>query len=101
MDREIQRHPDGAHVAVVGATGAVGREMLHCLEALKLPIRKLDLLASSRSAGKTLDTPWGNLTIQEADSFDFRGVDIALFSAGKAVSEALAPRVLEASVAFS
>ena len=96
MDREIQRHPDGAHVAVVGATGAVGREMLHCLEALKLPIRKLDLLASSRSAGKTLDTPWGNLTIQEADSFDFRGVDIALFSAGKAVSEALAPRVLEA-----
>lgn len=96
MDREIQRHPDGAHVAVVGATGAVGREMLHCLEALKLPIRKLDLLASSRSAGKTLDTPWGNLTIQEADAFDFKGVDIALFSAGKSVSEALAPRVLEA-----
>ncbi|MBQ9242475.1 MAG: aspartate-semialdehyde dehydrogenase [Proteobacteria bacterium] len=96
MDREIQRHPDGAHVAVVGATGAVGRAMLRCLDDLKLPIRKLELLASSRSAGKTLETPWGIQTIQDAETFDFQGVDIALFSAGKSVSQALAPRVLDA-----
>ena len=94
--KPIPYNPLGAHVAVVGATGAVGREILHCLDALHLPIRKIDLVASARSAGKTLDTPWGVLTVQDASSFDFNGVDIALFSAGKAVSLELAPKVLAA-----
>lgn len=93
---EINRHPDGACVAVVGATGAVGREMVRCLSVLSLPIRRIELLASSRSAGKKVDTPWGEKTIQNAETFDFRGIDIALFSAGKAVSLALAPKVLSA-----
>jgi len=48
-----------AHVAVVGATGAVGCEMIHCLEALSFPVGKLDLVASFRSAGKEVETPWG------------------------------------------
>lgn len=85
-----------AHVAIVGATGAVGREMLHCLNALSFPIGKLDLLASSRSAGKQVDTPWGVITIQDAELYDFQGVDIALFSAGGAVSKALAPKAVKA-----
>ena len=85
-----------AHVAVVGATGAVGREMLHCLEALDFPVGKLDLLASERSAGKQIETPWGTITIQNADVYDFKGVDIALFSAGGAVSKALAPKAAKA-----
>ena len=94
--KPIQYNPQGAHVAVVGATGAVGREIQHCLDALHLPIRAIDLVASSRSAGKELDTPWGKKTIQDAALFDFHGVDIALFSAGKSVSLELAPKVLEA-----
>ncbi len=94
--RKIRWDARGAHVAVVGATGAVGREMLHCLDALKFPVREIDLLASSRSAGKQLDTPWGRKTIIDADAFDFSGVDIALFSAGKSVSLALSQRVLDA-----
>lgn len=92
----ISYHSEGASVAVVGATGAVGREMIHCLDALHFPIRKIELLASSRSAGKCISTPWGEKVIQCADSFDFSGVDIALFSAGKSVSLELAPRVLAA-----
>ena len=92
----VKYHSEGAHVAVVGATGAVGREMLHCLDALHFPIRKIDLLASERSEGTVLDTPWGQKTVQNAEKFDFTGVDIALFSAGKAVSEKLADRVIRA-----
>ncbi len=85
-----------AHVAVVGATGAVGREMIHCLDALKFPVGELDLVASSRSAGKLIDTPWGAKTVQDAALYSFEGVDIALFSAGKSVSLALAPKAVEA-----
>ena len=48
IQKKIAHNPLGAHVAVVGATGAVGREMLHCLEALKFPVREIDLLASKR-----------------------------------------------------
>ena len=83
-------------MAVVGATGAVGREMLHCLEKLGLPMRRLDLLASSRSEGRVLSTAWGDLTVHDADRYDFAGVDIALFSAGKSVSLALADRAVSA-----
>jgi len=85
-----------AHVAVVGATGAVGREMIHCLEALEFPVGELDLVASSRSAGKSIDTPWGAKIVKDAASYDFAGVDIALFSAGKSVSLELAPKAVQA-----
>ena len=86
----------GAHVAVLGATGAVGREMLHCLEVLKMPVRELTLLASSRSAGKIMKTYMGDLPVCDASSFDFSGVDIVLCSAGKAVSIALAEKIIRA-----
>ncbi len=83
-------------MAVVGATGAVGREMIRCLNDLALPIRSIELLASSRSEGRVMDTPWGQKTVRNAETFDFNGIDIALFSAGKSVSLALAPKVVAA-----
>lgn len=86
----------GAHVAIVGATGAVGREIIHCLDALQFPVRQIDLLASERSAGLSIDTPWGTKIVQNAESFDFTGIDIVLLSAGKNVSLHLAERILNA-----
>ena len=85
-----------AHVAVVGATGAVGCEMIHCLEALGFPVGQIDLVASCRSSGKKVETPWGACIVQDAENYDFAGVDIALFSAGKKVSLALAPKAVKA-----
>ncbi len=85
-----------AHVAVIGATGAVGCEMIHCLDALHFPVGQLDLVASSRSAGKKVETAWGECIVQDAESYDFKGVDIALFSAGKSVSLQYAPKAVAA-----
>ena len=94
--RKIQWNKAGARVAVVGATGAVGREMLGCIRNLGLPVSALHLLASPRSAGKKLEAYGEEYTIQDAHTFDFGQVDIALFSAGAAVSRELAPKVIEA-----
>ncbi|UOY93625.1 aspartate-semialdehyde dehydrogenase [Ectobacillus sp. JY-23] len=79
------------HVAVVGATGAVGQQILNTLENRNFPIGKLSLLSSKRSAGTTVVFKNENVTVQEATPESFAGVDIALFSAGGAVSKALAP----------
>lgn len=81
----------GFHVAVVGATGAVGQQMLKTLEERQFPIKTLTLLSSARSAGKTVSFRGEEVTIQEAKPESFEGIDIALFSAGGSVSEALAP----------
>lgn len=78
-------------VAVVGATGAVGREMLATLEARDFPAAKVLPLASSRSAGTLVPYKGGELRVQELNADSFKGVDIALFSAGGSVSEAFAP----------
>ncbi len=86
----------GAHVAIVGATGAVGREIIHCLDALHFPVRQIELLASSRSTGQSMNTPWGTKIIQNAETFDFTGIDIVLLSAGKSVSQLLSERILKA-----
>jgi aspartate-semialdehyde dehydrogenase len=83
-------------VAVVGATGLVGRKMVQVLEEQSFPVRALRLLASGRSAGKTMmfkDTP---VTVQQLTSASFIGVDIALFSAGAAVSKEYAPHAVKA-----
>ncbi|HDX9587576.1 aspartate-semialdehyde dehydrogenase [Bacillus sp. JJ864] len=79
------------HVAVVGATGAVGEQMLNTLEKRNFPIGQLSLLSSKRSAGKTLLFKGEEVTVQEATPESFEGVDIALFSAGGSVSKQLAP----------
>ncbi|MCQ6265845.1 aspartate-semialdehyde dehydrogenase [Fictibacillus sp. WQ 8-8] len=86
---------NGFNVAVVGATGAVGQQMLKTLEERNFPIAKLSLLASSRSAGKTAVYKGEEVIIQEALPEAFEGVDIALFSAGGSISKALAPEAVK------
>ena len=83
-------------VAIVGATGAVGVELLRCLEARKFSLRGLKLLASSRSAGKTLPFRGENLVVEELDERSFDGVDLALFSAGATTSRHYAPLAVRA-----
>ncbi len=78
-------------VAVVGATGAVGVELLRCLEQRAFPLAKLRLLASARSAGKTLPFRGQPLVVETLAEDSFRGVDIALFSAGGGISKRFAP----------
>ncbi|HYE33763.1 MAG TPA: aspartate-semialdehyde dehydrogenase [Methylomirabilota bacterium] len=84
------------HVAVVGATGAVGVEMIRTLEKRKFPVGKLTLLASGRSAGKTLKYKGTDVTITELTKDSFKGVDIALFSAGGSISREFAPIAVQA-----
>jgi len=79
------------HVAVVGATGAVGIEMIKTLEKRNFPVGKLTLLASARSAGKKLKFRGEEITIQELTKDAFKGIDIALFSAGGSISKEFAP----------
>ena len=83
-------------VAIVGATGAVGIELLRCLEARGFPLSKLRLLASARSAGKTLSFKGESLPVEELTEASFEGIDIALFSAGKGVSKRYAPIAVHA-----
>lgn len=81
----------GYHVAVVGATGAVGEQMLTMLETRQFPLASLKVLASARSAGNTVQFKGQDIVIEEATPEAFEGVQIALFSAGGSVSKALAP----------
>jgi aspartate-semialdehyde dehydrogenase len=78
-------------VAVVGATGAVGRTMLSVLQQRDFPLGSLRLLASSRSAGSVVETAWGEVVVEDLANADPAGVDIALFSAGGARSREFAP----------
>lgn len=78
-------------VAVVGATGAVGREIMACLEQRDFPLAKLKLLASARSAGSSLPFQGGSVTVEELKESSFQGVDIALFSAGSGISKEFGP----------
>ena len=79
------------HVAVVGATGAVGIEMIKTLEKRNFPVGKLTLLASARSAGRKLKFRGHEITVKELTRDAFKGIDIALFSAGGAISKEFAP----------
>ena len=82
-------------VAVAGATGAVGREMLATLEARDFPAAKVIPLASSRSAGSSVPYKGTELTVRELTTESFKGVDIALFSAGGGTSETFAPHAVQ------
>jgi aspartate-semialdehyde dehydrogenase len=87
----------GYRVAVVGATGAVGREMLKTLAERKFPVSEIAAVASGRSAGA--EVSFGDkqvLKVQNLDKFDFHGWDIGLFSPGASVSAVHAPRAAEA-----
>lgn len=79
------------NVAVAGATGAVGNQMLACLEERNFPIKNLKLLATAKSAGKKLPFKGEEITVEELTESSFKGVDIGIFSAGGATSEKFAP----------
>jgi aspartate-semialdehyde dehydrogenase len=83
-------------VAVLGATGAVGTELLELLERRQFPLASLKLLASPRSAGQQLTFRGESLTVEPVSSAAFHGLDLVLASAGGSVSKAWAPHILEA-----
>lgn len=83
-------------VAIVGATGAVGVELIRCLEQRRFPLAQLRLLASARSAGKTLPFRGEQLPVAELTESSFAGVNIALFSAGGGTSRRFAPLAVRA-----
>lgn len=85
-------------VAVVGATGAVGRTMLSILDQRGFPADELRLAASARSAGRRLDTHLGEVVVEDLAEMDPSGVDIALFSAGASRSREHASRFSDAGV---
>ena len=80
------------HVAVVGATGAVGQTMLSILAERDFPVGTLSVLASARSAGNAIEFNGEKVTVQDLAEFDPAGVDIALFSAGGDISREYAPK---------
>jgi aspartate-semialdehyde dehydrogenase len=84
------------NVGIVGATGLVGGIMRALLEERNFPVTELRLFASARSAGKTLPWRGGEITVEDAATADFTGIDLALFAAGATLSKELAPKVAAA-----
>ena len=84
------------NIAIVGATGAVGREFIGCIEQRSVPVKSLKLLASARSAGQKQNFRGQELTIEELTENSFGGVDIALFSAGSSISREYGPIAVKA-----
>ncbi len=85
-------------IAIVGATGNVGRKIIEVLERKKLSIEKLYLLASQKSVGKELMYNGNKIKVENLEDFDFSKSDITFFSAGKKISEVYAPKAAEFSV---
>lgn len=83
--------PKKYHVAVVGATGAVGLELLRVMERRNFPVENLRLLASARSTGRKLDFRGREFPVQALEADSFEGVDLAFFSAGSGTSRKFAP----------
>ena len=84
------------NIAIVGITGAVGQEMINCLEERNFPVKELRPLASARSAGKKINFRGHEISIQELTEKSFEGIDIALFSAGGGISKTYAPIAAQA-----
>ena len=82
-------------VGIVGATGAVGQELIRLLHEREFPMGKLTLLASARSAGKTITWQDKSWTVKEAVPDAFNGLDVAIFSAGGSISEDLGPEAVK------
>src|SRR6516165_5217344 len=78
-------------VAIAGVTGAVGAEFIATLNKRRFPVGRLKALASARSAGKTLGFRGETITIEELTEHSFRGVDLALFSAGSGIARQYVP----------
>ncbi|SMY06632.1 aspartate-semialdehyde dehydrogenase [Flavimaricola marinus] len=107
MNAQSSIRPAAPVIAIVGATGAVGAELIACLEQRDVPLSALRLLASPRSAGQVVPFRGADLTIEALNDDSFEGVDIAFFSAGATISRRFAPlavaagaRVIDNSSAF-
>ncbi|MFF5227120.1 aspartate-semialdehyde dehydrogenase [Dactylosporangium sp. NPDC000521] len=83
-------------IGIVGATGQVGSVMRHILAERQFPVDQLRLFASARSAGRPIDWQDQQITVEDAATADYSGLDIVLFSAGKGTSKELAPKVAAA-----
>lgn len=95
MNRSSASSPSTASLAIVGATGAVGRELLAILEQREWNPSELRLLASSRSAGTVINFRGKPITVLELSEDSFDGIDLAIFSAGAAISKQFAPIAVE------
>lgn len=84
------------NLAIIGATGAVGREMLKILAERNFPIGELKLLASSRSAGKKIEYMGKEYTVEEVNKDSFEGMDIVLGAASNAIAKEMAPHIVKA-----
>jgi aspartate-semialdehyde dehydrogenase len=91
MGNAHYRSLSSPRVAVVGATGAVGIELIRCLEERNFPLATLRLFASKRSAGQNLPFRGNGITIEELNEENFRDIDLVLFSAGSGPSKHFAP----------
>ncbi|NJK93103.1 MAG: aspartate-semialdehyde dehydrogenase [Blastochloris sp.] len=89
-------NPNRVHIAIVGATGAVGVEILRVLERRHFPVGQLTLLASPRSAGKTMNFQGREHPVRALEASAFQGVDIAFFSAGATRSREFIPHAIQA-----
>ena len=87
-------------VAILGATGAVGQEMIRILQERNFPVGKLIPLASERSAGKTIQFQGKDVTIQLACDSAFEGVDIVLGAAENDIAKQFAPAIVKAGAVF-
>ena len=88
------------NVAILGATGAVGREMMKILEERDFPVAEIKLLASARSAGKKLLFKGKEVTVEEATHDSFEGMDIVLGAASNALAKEMAPFITKAGAVF-
>src|ERR1700704_4341130 len=86
----------GFHVAIVGATGAVGVELIRLLEQREFPVSSLKLLASPRSVGKTFKFKGEEISVEALGKDSFQGIDLALFSAGAGTSLEYGPIAVKA-----
>ncbi len=86
------------NVGVVGATGMVGRELLHLLVKRAFPLARLRLFASARSAGTPVEVAGQSIQVEDLDSADVQGLDVAFFSAGRDTALSQAPRFTESGV---
>ena len=93
----IHRQADGSvNVAILGATGVVGQQMLACLAEAEFPVGELRLLASPRSVGKRMEWEGRDLTVQLAEASAFEGVDLVLGAAGDDIAKELLPAAVAA-----
>src|SRR5450756_325623 len=84
------------NVGIFGATGAVGKELIKVLADRKFPVGTLRLFASERSEGKSIETPFGAITVENANEVDFTGLDVCLFAIGGGWPTEFAPKAVAA-----